>query len=73
MVKTVLGVNGLLGVRGGSLVSLLLSGLGLGQETSLLLLLGFGLVLVEELEELGGGVLVEGLTELGDCGGDLQY
>ena len=72
MVKTVLGVNGLLGVRGGSLVSLLLSGLGLGQETSLLLLLGFGLVLVEELEELGGGVLDEGLTELGDCGGDLR-
>ena len=71
VVKTVLGVNGLLGVRGGSLVSLLLSGLGLGQETSLLLLLGFGLVLVEKLEELSSSVLVEGLTELSDCWGDL--
>jgi len=71
VVQTVLGVNGLLGVRGGSLVSLLLSGLGLGQETSLLLLLGFGLVLVEELEELGSSVLVEGLTELSNCWGNL--
>lgn len=71
MVKTVLGENGLLAVGGGGAVSLLLSGLGLGQETGLLLLLGFGLVLVEELEELSGGVLVEGLTKLGDCRGDL--
>lgn len=71
MVQTVLGKDGLLAVGSGSLVTLLLSGLGLGQETSLLLLLGFGLVLVEELEELGGSVLVESLTKLGDCGGDL--
>jgi len=71
VVQTVLGEDGLLGVGSGGLVTLLLSVLGLGQETSLLLLLGFGLVLVEELEELGGGVLVKGLTELGDCGGDL--
>jgi hypothetical protein len=72
VVKTVLGEDGLLGVGGGSLVSLLLSVLGLGQETSLLLLLGLGLVLVEELEELGGGVLVKGLTELSDGRGDLS-
>jgi len=31
-----------------------------------------GLVLVEELEELGGGVLVEGVRELGDRRGDLR-
>lgn len=71
VVKTVLGEDGLLGVLGGGLVTLLLTGLGLGQETSLLLLGGLGLVLVEELEELSGGVLVQGLGELGDRGGDL--
>lgn len=53
-------------VTGGNL------GLGLRQESSLLLLLGLGLVLVEEGEELGGGVLVEGVRELGDRGGDLR-
>ena len=71
VVETVLGEDGLLRVLGRGLVALLLSLLSLGQETSLLLLGGLGLVLVEELEELGGGVLVEGVRELGDRGGDL--
>ena len=72
VVETVLGKDGLLRVLGGGLVTLLLSLLSLGEETSLLLLLGLGLVLVEELEELGGGVLVKGVRELGDRGGDLR-
>ena len=63
----------------GLLVGLLLDGLVAGgnlglsllQQTSLLLLLGLGLVLVEQLEELGRGVLVEGVRELGDRRGDL--
>lgn len=38
----------------------------------LLLLLGLWLVLVGEFEELGRGVLVEGVGELGDRGGDLE-
>ena len=39
-----------------------------------LFLLGFGLwlVLVEELEGLGGGVAVEDVGELGDGGGDFE-
>jgi hypothetical protein len=71
VVESVLGVDGLLGLLGGRLVSLLGLGLGLGQETSLLLLGGLGLVLVEELEELRSSVLVQGVGELGDRGGDL--
>ena len=43
-----------------------------GVETGLLLLLGLGAVLVEELEELGRGVLVEGVRELGDGRGHLE-
>lgn len=72
VVETVLGEQGLLAVLGR--VGRLVGGLGLGllQETSLLLLLGFRLVLVEQLEQLGGGVLVQGVAELGDRGGDLQ-
>jgi hypothetical protein len=73
VVQTVLGEEWLLGVLGGGLVTLRGLGLGLLEETSLLLLLGLWLVLVEELEELGGGVLVKGVTELGDCGGDLEW
>lgn len=72
VVKTVLGEDGLLGVGSGGLVTLLLSLLGLSKETSLLLLGRFGLVLVEELEELSGGVLVKGVGELGDRRGDLE-
>ena len=39
-----------------------------------LLFLGFGLwlVLVEELEGLGGGVAVKDVRELGDSGGDFK-
>lgn len=39
-----------------------------------LLLLGFSLrlILVEELEGLGGGVAVENVGELGDGGGDFE-
>lgn len=72
VVETVLGEDGLLGVGRGGLVTLLLSLLGLSKETSLLLLGRFGLVLVEELEELSGGVLVKGVGELGDGRGDLE-
>lgn len=32
----------------------------------------FGAVLVEQLEQIGGGVLVKGVGELGDRRGDLQ-
>lgn len=70
MVKTVLDEEGLLRVLGGSVTLGL--GLGLGLETSLLLLGRLGLVLVEELEELGGGVLVKGVVELSDSRGNLE-
>ena len=50
---------------------LLSGGLGGSLKTSLLLLLSFRAVLVKELEELGSGVLVEGVRELRDGGGDL--
>lgn len=72
VVQTVLGEQGLLGVLGGGLVTLGGLGLGLLEETSLLLLLGLGLVLVQELEELGSGVLVQGVAELGNGRGDLR-
>lgn len=41
-------------------------------KTRLLLLLGLGAVLVQELEELRSGVLVESVRELSDGGGNLQ-
>lgn len=72
VVQTVLGEQGLLRVLGGGLVTLGGLGLGLLEETSLLLLLGLGLVLVQELEELGSGVLVQGVAELGNGRGDLR-
>jgi hypothetical protein len=50
----------------------LLDGGGLLEETLLLLDLGLRAVLVEELESLGGGVLVEDLLKLGDGRGDLE-
>lgn len=45
---------------------------GSSYESDLLLLLRLSLVLVEESEELGGGVLVEDLRELSDCRGNLE-
>jgi len=71
VVKTVFDEQRLLGVLG--VLLFVLSGSGSSsQETSLLLLLGFGAVLVQELEQLGGGVLVESVRELGDGRGHLQ-
>jgi len=69
VVEAVLGEERLLGV----LDLLALGGRGGGGgETRLLLLLGLRAVLVEELEELGRGVLVEGVRELRDGGGNLE-
>lgn len=71
VVKTELGEEGLLGVF--RILGFLLRGGGSGSsEASLLLLLGLRAVLVEELEQLGGSVLVEGVGELGDGRGDLE-
>lgn len=72
MVQTILGKDGLLGVLGSSLVTVLDSVLGFRSKSSLLLLLGFRLVLVEQLEQLGSGVLVQSVGELGNCGRDLE-
>lgn len=69
VVEAVLDEEGLLGVLGGGVLGLVL---GLGLETSLLLLLGLRLVLVEEREELSGSVLVEDVGELSDGRGDLE-
>jgi hypothetical protein len=63
------------GVRLGGYILLLLAvldGGGLLGETLLLLGLGLGAVLVEELESLGGSVAVKNLLELGDRWGDLE-
>lgn len=70
VVETVLDGVGLLGDV--LLLLALLDGGGLLEETLLLLDLGLRAVLVEELESLGSGVLVENLLELGDRRGDLQ-
>lgn len=70
VVQTVLDGVGLLGDV--LLLLALLDGGGLLQQTLLLLDLGLRAVLVEELESLGGGVLVEDLLELGDRRGNLQ-
>lgn len=70
VVQTVLDGVGLLGDI--LLLLALLDGGGLLQQTLLLLDLGLRAVLVEELESLGGGVLVEDLLELGDRRGNLQ-
>ena len=51
---------------------LLSSSLSSSLETGLLLLLGLGAVLVEELEKLGCGVLVKSVSELRDSRGDLE-
>jgi hypothetical protein len=70
VVETVLDNVGLLGNV--LLLLALLDGGGLLEETLLLLGLGLRAVLVEELEGLGSGVLVENLLELGDRRRDLQ-
>ena len=70
VVQAVLGRVGLLADI--LLLLALLDGGGLLQETLLLLDLGLGAVLVEELESLGGGVLVKNLLELGDRRGHLE-
>lgn len=70
VVETVLDNVGLLGDV--LLLLALLDGGGLLEETLLLLGLGLRAVLVEELESLGSGVLVENLLELGDRRRDLQ-
>lgn len=69
VVDTVLDDNGLL-----ALVDLVTgsSGLSGSSKTGLLLNLGLGAVLVEELEELGSSVLVKSLVELVDSGRDLE-
>lgn len=46
--------------------------LGSSIETSLLLLLGLWSVLVQELEHVGGGVLVDCVAELSNCRWDLE-
>lgn len=70
VVETVLDGVGLLGDI--LLLLALLDGGGLLQETLLLLDLSLRAVLVEELESLGGGVLVEDVLELGQGRGNLQ-
>ncbi len=69
VVDTVLDHDGLL-----SLIDLGTTGslLGEGTQTSLLISIRFRAVLVKQLEELGSGVLVQGLGELVDRGRDLQ-
>lgn len=42
------------------------------QETSFLLLLGLGTILVSKLEELSGSILVESVRKLGDRRRDFQ-
>jgi hypothetical protein len=71
VVQAVLDEQGLLAICLG--VSLLAVGdvLGNGRQTGLLLLLGLRAVLVEQLEQVGGSVLVQGVAELGDRRGDL--
>lgn len=64
VVKTELDVDGLGGLG--------VLGLSSGLKAELLLLAGLGRVLSEELEELGSLVLVNGVVELGNGGGDLE-
>lgn len=70
VVETILGSVGLLGNI--LLLLALLDSSSLLQETLLLLGLGLRAVLVEELESLGGGVLVEDVLELGKSRRNLQ-
>lgn len=70
VVETVLDSVGLLADL--LLLLALLDGGSLLEETLLLLGLGLRAVLVEELESLGGGVLVENVLELSQGRGNLQ-
>lgn len=54
------------------LLAVLGNGLCFLDETRPLLLLCLGTVLVQELEEGGGGVFVEDIGELGDCRRNLE-
>ena len=72
VVETVLDKEGLLAVGLGVSLLAVSNVLGSGIETTLLLLLGLGAVLVEELEQVGGGVLVKGCWRTGRSGEDLQ-
>lgn len=88
VVETVLDEEGLLGVLDDArlletdqsskmtyvylLAFTLLSTLGSLDQALTLLDLGLGPVLVQELEQLGGGVLVQGVGELSDGRGDLE-
>lgn len=72
VVETVLDEERLLAVSLGVSLLAVSNVVGGSIKTSLLLLLGLGAVLVEELEEVSGGVLVKGVGELSDRGGDLQ-
>ena len=69
VVDTVLHLQGL-----GALVGLVAVSLGLSGrfDTSLLLGAALGAVLVHQTEQLSGGVLVHGLSELVYRGGDLE-
>lgn len=71
VVETLLDEKGLLAVQLRLLAVVGSDGLSLLIQTSLLLLLGLGLVLVQKAEELGGGVLVQRVGELSDGGGNL--
>lgn len=70
VVETVLGSVGLLADV--LLLLAVLDGGGLLEQTLLLLGLGLRAVLVEELESLGSGVLVEDVLELGESRRNLQ-
>lgn len=72
VVKTVFDVDGLL-ANGFTLLGITLGdGLGLGAQTSLLLLTRLGAIFVHQAEKLSGGVFVEMIAELSNRWGDLQ-
>jgi len=72
VVKTHLDEHGLLSILLWLLSLVGSDSLSLFVETALLLLLCLGSVLVEETEELGSSVLVEGVAELSDRRWDLE-
>lgn len=72
MVETVFDIEGLLAVKLALFGLTFGNGGSLSLEAGLLLLLGLRAILVHETEELGGGVLVESVAELGNRRGDLE-